>query len=63
MVQLQGSGLTPNATYTASARHGGDRMPLLSFTADATGAVPQALAFTKFLGVYDVNTLQVRPGS
>lgn len=63
MVQLQGSGLTPNATYTASARHGHDRIPLLSFNADAAGAVPQALAFTKFLGVYDINTLQVRPGS
>lgn len=63
MVQLQGSGLTPNATYTASARHGDDRIPLLSFTADATGAVPQALAFTKFFGVYDINSVQLRPSS
>ncbi|KQU69688.1 hypothetical protein ASD62_03255 [Phycicoccus sp. Root563] len=61
MVQLQGSGLTPNTTYTASARHADDLIPLLSFTADATGALPQALAFVKFLGVYDVTSVQVRP--
>ena len=63
MIQLQGSGLTPNATYTASARHGDDRIPLLSFTAGATGAVPQALAFSKFLGVYDIDSVRLRLGS
>lgn len=63
MVQLTGSGLTPNATYTAFARRGDDHVPFLSFTADVTGAVPQALAFVKFLGVYDLNGVQVRPGS
>ncbi|MEO3935123.1 YncE family protein [Dermatophilaceae bacterium Soc4.6] len=62
MVQLQGSGLTPNATYTAYARRGDDRVPLMSFTADAQGAAPQVLAFVKFLGVYDITTVQIRPG-
>lgn len=62
MVQLQGSGLSSNATYTAYARRGGDEIPLLSFTADATGAVPQALAFVRFLGVYDPAGVQVRGG-
>ena len=62
MVQLQGSGLTPNATYTAYARRGDDQVPLMSFTADAQGTAPQVLAFVKFLGVYDITTVQIRPG-
>lgn len=61
MVQLQGSGLTPGATYTAYPRHGEERLPLLSFTADATSAVPPALAFVRFLGVYDIASVEVRP--
>ena len=50
MVQLHGTGLTPNAAYTAYAAHGDDQVPLVSFSADAKGAVPQALAFVKFPG-------------
>lgn len=61
MVQVQGSGLTPGATYTAYARHDEERLPLLSFRADATGAVAQALAFVKFLGVYDIASVEVQP--
>ncbi len=61
MVQLQGSGLTPGATYHVSARHGDDQLPLLDITADAKGAVPQTLAFMKFLGTYDITSVQVRP--
>lgn len=61
MVQLQGTGLTPNAAYTAYAARGDDQVPLVSFSADAKGAVPQALAFVKFLGVYDIDRVQVRP--
>ncbi len=61
MVQLQGSGLTPGATYRVSAEHDNTRLPLLDITADATGAVPQALAFLKFLGIYDLTSVQVRP--
>lgn len=61
MVQFQGHDLTPNTTYTASARHGRAQLPLLSFTADAAGAVPPALAFVKFLGVYDIASVRVRP--
>jgi len=52
MIQLQGSGLAPDTTYTVSARHDHDRLPLLSFTTDAKGWLAQALAFTKFLDVY-----------
>jgi len=37
-------------------------VPLMSFTADAQGTAPQVLAFVKFLGVYDVTTVQIRPG-
>jgi len=61
MVQLQGTGLTHNAAYTAYAARGDDQVPLVSFSADAKGAVPQALAFVKFLGVYDIDRVQVRP--
>ncbi len=63
MVELQGHDLAPNTTYTASARHGHDQIPLLTFTTDATGSLPQALAFVKFLGVYDVAGVHVRPGN
>ena len=62
MIELQGNGLTPDTIYTASAQHGDDRLPMLSFTTDPTGAVPQALAFTKFIGVYDIESVQVQPG-
>ncbi len=61
MVQLQGSGLTPNASYTAYAARGDDQVPLVSFVADAKGKAPQVLAFVKFLGVYDIDRVQVRP--
>lgn len=61
MVQLQGSGLSPGATYRVSAKHDDTRLPLLDITADSTGAVPQALAFMKFLGIYDLTSVQVRP--
>ena len=62
MVQLQGSGLTPNTSYTAYAARGKDQVPLVSFTTDAKGGVPPTLAFVKFLGVYDITQVQVRPG-
>ena len=62
MVQLQGSGLTSNTTYTAYAARGNDQVPLMSFTTDAKGGVPPTLAFVTFLGVYDITRVQVRPG-
>jgi len=61
MVQLQGSGLRPDTTYTAYGRLAGQLVPLLSFTTDAKGAKPQALAFVRFLGVYDPATIVVTP--
>jgi len=63
MIQLQGSGLAPNTTYTVSARHDHDRLPLQSVTTDAKGGLAQALAFTKFLDVYTLTCVQARPGS
>jgi len=62
-IQLQGSGLAPDTTYAVSARHDHDRLPLLSFTTDAKAGLAQALAFTKFLGVYPLTSVQARPGS
>ncbi len=62
-IQLQGSGLAPDTTYAVSARHDHDRLPLLSFTTDAKGGLAQALAFTKFLGVHTLTSVQARPGS
>ncbi len=63
-IQLQGSGLAPDTTYAVSgARHDHDRLPLLSFTTDAKAGLAQALAFTKFLGVYTLTSVQARPGS
>jgi len=61
MVELQGSGLTPNASYTAYAARGDDQVPLVSFVADGKGKAPQVLAFVKFLGVYDITRVQIRP--
>jgi len=61
MVELQGSGLTPHASCTAYAARGDDQVPLVSFVADAKGKAPQVLAFVKFLGVYDITRVQIRP--
>jgi len=36
-------------------------VPLVSFVADAKGKASQVLAFVKFLGVYDIDRVQVRP--
>lgn len=63
MIELQGRGLTPDTTYTAYARRGTDEVPLLSFTTDEKGGLAQALAFVKFLGVYEIDSVQVRPGT
>lgn len=60
MLELSGSGLTANEKYTAYAGHGDDQIPLLSFTTDAKGAQPQALAFLQFFGVYDPASVTVR---
>jgi len=62
-IQLQGSGLAPNTTCAMSARHDHDRLPLLSFTTDAKGGLAQALAFTKFLGVHTLTSVQARPAA
>ena len=68
-LQLIGRRLRPNATYTASAvcaACGGARLPLLDFVADAEdksapgcATAPQVLSFLKFIGVYDLDSVQV----
>ena len=63
MVQLAGSGLTPNGTYTAYAQRGGQLIPFVTFTADAAGSAPQVLSFFRFFGVYSRHTVVVRPGA
>jgi YVTN family beta-propeller protein len=69
MFQVIGRNLRLNGSYTASAVcsvfGGGDtRVPLVSFKASSPtktgcGAAPQVLAFFKWFGVYDVDSLQV----
>ena len=60
---IEAKGLTPSATYTAYGRRNSELVPLVSFTSDAKGAVPQALAFMRFFGVYDSSDITVRPGT
>lgn len=70
MFQVIGRDLRVNSTYTASAvatckTCGHARIPLVDFTAKADpgnsgcGIAPQVLAFFKFFGVYDLDTLQI----
>lgn len=63
MVEIMGRGLTPNASYTASATFKGFQIPIVTFTTDGKGSAPQVLAFTQFFGVYDIHSLTVRPTS
>ena len=62
-LEVQAKGLTPGATYTAYGRRNSELVPLVSFTADAKGAVAQAIAFLRFFGVYDSGDITVRPGT
>jgi len=59
MVELSAAKLEPLTKYTAYGAHGEARIPLLSFTTDAKGDKPAALAFVQFFGVYDPNTVSV----
>jgi len=62
MLELSGRGLNADTRYTAYGRlsdHSGE-IPLLSFSTDAMGAQPQALAFMQFFGVYDPTTVTVQ---
>ncbi|TJZ77924.1 hypothetical protein FCG67_12790 [Rhodococcus oryzae] len=61
MVQLSGRGMSANTRYTVYATHAGLQNPLMSFTTDQNGDKPQVLAFVQFLGVYDINSVTVRP--
>jgi YVTN family beta-propeller protein len=64
MVEISAAHLSPLSRYTAYGRHGDDdRIPLLTFATDDKGAVPQALAFTQFFGVYDPKAVVVRPAA
>lgn len=68
-LQLIGRQLRLGASYSASAvctACGGARLPLLDFVADAPdkmmpgcASAPQVLAFLKFIGVYDLDSLEV----
>jgi YVTN family beta-propeller protein len=47
-------GLPANATFTLDGvRSDGNNEPLFSVTANASGSVDQALAYTNFFGIYD----------
>ena len=67
MFQIIGRSLKLNATYTASAvclNCSGARIPLVDFVASTPtttgcGGAPQVLAFFKFQGVYDLDSVQV----
>lgn len=67
MFQIIGRNLELNVTYTASAvceKCGGVRIPLVDFmatipTSGGCGTAPQVLAFFKFTGVYDINSVSV----
>ena len=69
MFQVIGRNLTLNATYEVSAEclHcGGTKIPLLHFNAStpnrnsmSCGGAPEVLAFLKFNGVYDFDSLEV----
>ena len=61
MVQFSGRGMTADTRYTVYATHAGLQNPLMSFTTDQNGDKPQALAFVQFFGVYDINSVIVRP--
>ncbi|KAF8592666.1 hypothetical protein K439DRAFT_1323730 [Ramaria rubella] len=70
MVQVIGRSLKVNVSYTAFASTPqGVEIPLVDFTASPAptgsvtdcGTAPQVLAFVKFFGVYDINTVAVRP--
>jgi len=61
MVQLSADRLQANTRHTVYGCRGDQQIPLLSFTTDAMGAKPQALAFLQFFGVYDINSITVRP--
>ena len=63
MFQLSGQGLRPDAVYTAYGRRTGTLVPILSFRTDSKGGIPQALAFLRFFGVYDIQDVTVRPGT
>jgi len=52
MVQIEAFGLAPGQRYMAAGQRGSDRIPILTFTANDKGGVPQALAFTQYFGVY-----------
>ncbi|KAL7793728.1 nitrous oxide reductase [Trichoderma ceciliae] len=62
MVQVIGRNLMFNTTYTVSATISDTLIPLVDFNATAPmgngcGTAPQVLAFFKFLGVYDIDSL------
>ena len=63
MFQLSGQGLLPAAVYTAYGRRNSTLVPILSFRTDSKGGIPQALAFLRFFGVYDIQDVTVRPGT
>lgn len=62
MLQVIGRNLRLNATYTVSARFANSLIPLVDFNATSPtghgcGTAPQVLAFVKFIGVYDIDSL------
>ncbi|KAF2734491.1 hypothetical protein EJ04DRAFT_493411 [Polyplosphaeria fusca] len=67
MFQVIGRDLKLNTTYTISGsclQCNGRQIPLVDFTASVPtgmgcGSAPQVLAFFKFNGVYDINSLQL----
>ena len=70
MVQFIGRNLEINTTYVAKAscnKCNGVKIPLVEFTgkpnSQGCATAPQVLAFFKFQGVYDINSLIVKPAN
>lgn len=62
MLQVIGRNLRLNTTYTVSAKISKSLIPLVDFNATSPtghgcGTAPQVLAFVKFIGVYDIDSL------
>ncbi|KAL7934673.1 hypothetical protein V8C35DRAFT_301555 [Trichoderma chlorosporum] len=64
MFQVIGRNLAFNRTYTVSAKVSDVLIPLVDFNAtapmgDGCGTAPQVLSFFKFIGVYDIDDLEL----
>ncbi|WP_198163411.1 YncE family protein [Rhodococcus sp. WMMA185] len=61
MFSIDGAGLMPSTTYTATADLDGQAVPILSFTTNDIGYEMQAAAFTEFFDNYDIGSVRITP--